>query len=152
MTTPTEPHETYASQQSRQPPQPEPGVCPFCRPTPDREILTESDTVYALLDKYPVSPGHTLIIPRQHVSSYFDLPEQTKTACWRMVDQARMLLTARFQPDGFNIGINVGQAAGQTILHVHIHLIPRYTGDVPNPAGGVRHVIPGKGNYLHDQL
>jgi len=123
-------------------------VCPFCAPPPDRELITESATVYALFDKYPVSQGHTLIIPKQHTTDYFELPERVKTAVWLVVDRVKMRLTQRFHPDGFNIGINVGEAAGQTIPHVHIHLIPRYAGDMKNPAGGVRNVISGRGDYL----
>ncbi|NJN98337.1 MAG: HIT domain-containing protein [Anaerolineales bacterium] len=122
--------------------------CPFCRPEGNRELITESATAYAMLDKYPVSSGHTLIIPKQHISDYFELPDRVKTACWLIADRVKILLSQRFQPNGFNIGINVGQAAGQTIPHAHIHVIPRYTGDIENPTGGVRHVIPGKGNYL----
>ena len=125
--------------------------CPFCAPDPSRELITESATVYAMLDKYPVSPGHALVIPKQHVSDYFDLPERTKAACWAVVDRAKMLLSQRFQPDGFNVGINIGEPAGQTIPHVHIHLIPRYYGDVQNPRGGVRGVIPDKADYLPPQ-
>jgi ATP adenylyltransferase len=123
--------------------------CPFCHPAAEREILSESATVYALLDKYPVSKGHALIIPKQHIADYFDLSDRAKTACWLMVDRARLLLTERFHPDGFNTGINAGRAAGQTVPHVHIHLIPRYAGDVENPVGGVRNVIPGRGDYVN---
>ncbi len=125
--------------------------CPFCAPDSSRELITESATVYAMLDKYPVSPGHALVIPKQHVSDYFDLPERTKAACWAVVDRTKMLLSQRFHPDGFNVGINVGQSAGQTVPHVHIHLIPRYNGDVQNPRGGVRGVIPDKADYLSPQ-
>lgn len=122
--------------------------CPFCAPDPSRELITESATVYAMLDKYPVNPGHALIIPKQHITDYFDLPERAKTACWAVVDRVKMLLSQRFDPDGFNVGINVGASAGQTIPHVHIHLIPRFSGDTENPTGGVRRVIEGKGDYL----
>lgn len=121
--------------------------CPFCAPENDRELITESATAYALFDKYPVTPGHALIIPKKHLSDYFELSGHTKTALWLMVDRVRELLRERFQPAGFNVGINVGAAAGQTVPHVHIHLIPRYIGDTPNPRGGVRHVIPEKGDY-----
>ncbi|GIV81900.1 MAG: hypothetical protein KatS3mg051_1254 [Anaerolineae bacterium] len=121
--------------------------CPFCAPDPSRELITESATVYAMLDKYPVSPGHALVIPKQHVGDYFDLPERTKAACWAVVDRAKTLVSQRFHPNGFNIGINIGEPAGQTIPHVHIHLIPRYYGDVQNPRGGVRGVIPDKADY-----
>jgi len=123
-------------------------LCPFCFPDTDRELVTETATAYAMFDKYPVSPGHTLIIPKLHAADYFELPERTKTACWFVVDRVKMLLSQRYHPDGFNIGINIGKAAGQTIQHVHIHLIPRYDGDVSNPTGGVRGVIPNKGDYL----
>ncbi len=122
--------------------------CPFCSPTLDRELITESATAYATFDKYPVAKGHTLIIPKQHITNYFELSDRAKTACWLMVDRAKNLLSPRFQPDGYNVGINIGNAAGQTIPHVHIHLIPRYSGDIENPIGGIRNVIPGKGNYL----
>lgn len=122
--------------------------CPFCAPDPSRELITESATVYAMFDKYPVNPGHALIIPKQHVADYFDLPERTKAACWAVVDRVRKLLSQRFHPDGFNVGINAGAPAGQTIPHAHIHLIPRFNGDTENPTGGVRRVIEGKGDYL----
>lgn len=122
--------------------------CPFCYPTPDRELITESATAYTILDKYPVSKGHTLIIPKKHIAEYFDLPERVKTACWLMVDRVKWFTDKQFQPDGYNVGINIGRVSGQTIPHVHIHLIPRYKGDVENPTGGIRNVIPDKGNYL----
>lgn len=108
-----------------------------------KEVADEVTTVYAILDKYPVTQGHALVIPKQHVADYFQLSERSKTACWLMVDRVQWLLNERFQPDGFN----VGTAAGQTIPHVHIHVMPRYVGDTPNPTGGVRHVMPGKGDY-----
>ena len=123
--------------------------CPFCSPNSEQEIITESATAFAMLDKYPVSKGHTLIIPKHHVENYFDLSEHSKTACWLVVDRAKRLLTERFNPDGFNIGVNIGYAGGQTIPHLHIHLIPRYDGDVTNPSGGVRNVIPSLGDYVH---
>ena len=86
-------------------------------------------------------------IPKQHVADYFAMTDRQKTACWIVVDRVKAIITERFQPDGFNVGINVGAAAGQTIPHVHIHLIPRYIGDMENPTGGVRGVIPGKSKY-----
>jgi ATP adenylyltransferase len=126
--------------------------CPFCAPGTEHELLTESATVYAMFDKYPITQGHTLIIPKQHVANYFELADRTKTACWLVVDRVKMLLTQRFQPDGFNIGINVGHAAGQTVSHVHIHMVPRYTGDVDNPIGGVRNIIPRRGDYTNPKI
>lgn len=123
--------------------------CPFCTPNPDRKIITESATAFAMLDKYPVSNGHTLIIPKHHVENYFDLSEHSKTACRLVTDRAKMLLMERFNPDGFNIGVNIGNAGGQTVPHVHIDLIPRYYGDVDNPIGGVGNVISGREDYVH---
>ena len=89
-----------------------------------------------------------MVIPKQHVADYFILSSKAKTACWMVVDRVKWLLDERYHPDGYNIGINIGDAAGQTVPHVHIHVIPRYEGDVENPIGGVRNVIPGRGNYL----
>jgi diadenosine tetraphosphate (Ap4A) HIT family hydrolase len=121
--------------------------CPFCIPESDRVILLENETVYALLDKFPVNPGHTLIIPKRHCADYFELSVKEQSDCWLMVNEAKALLTAQYHPDGYNVGINIGASAGQTIFHVHIHLIPRYTGDVEEPRGGVRGVIPRRKNY-----
>lgn len=101
----------------------------------------------AFFDGYPVSKGHTLIIPKRHVASYFDLTTREQRALWLLVNHCKKLLTERFHPDGFNVGINVGEAAGQSVFHVHIHLIPRYKGDVENPKGGVRGVIHEKQKY-----
>lgn len=140
--------EVYEYQHFNQIPRPNRAECPFCHPDPERELLSESATVYALLDRYPVSPGHALIIPKQHMNSYFELSDRVRTACWLMVSRVQTILSQRFRPEGFNVGINVGAVAGQTVPHVHIHLIPRYPGDVPNPVGGVRNVIPDKGDYL----
>jgi len=100
-------------------------TCPLCRPTPDTELITESATAYALMDKQAGTEGDALIIPKHHTASYFELPNRLKTACWLMVDRVKMLLDKRFQADGYNISIDVGKAAGQSISHTHIHLIPR---------------------------
>jgi diadenosine tetraphosphate (Ap4A) HIT family hydrolase len=123
------------------------GDCPFCHPDAERELITESAQAYAIHDKYPVSDGHALILPKRHVASYFDLHPTEQTACWMLVQRVQELLTERYRPDGFNVGINTGAAAGQTVSHAHIHLIPRYAGDVSNPTGGVRGVIPGQADY-----
>ena len=121
--------------------------CPFCNPGKEREIIAETATAYAIFDKFPVSGGHVLIIPKKHCDSYFELSFKEQSACWFMLNSVKDLIIKRFNPDGFNIGINVNESAGQTIPHVHIHLIPRYSGDVENPEGGVRGVIPEKKNY-----
>jgi diadenosine tetraphosphate (Ap4A) HIT family hydrolase len=96
----------------------------------------------AFTDGYPVAPGHTLVIPRRHVASIFDLAPEERTALWDLVAHIRGPLVQALHPDGFNIGINDGTAAGQTVMHAHVHLISRWTGDIPDPRGGVRWVIP----------
>jgi len=121
--------------------------CPFCNPDTERELIVESATAYAIYDKYPVNIGHALIIPKRHCADYFDLIFKEQAACMLMLNKVKEIVTARFKPDGFNVGINVGEAAGQTVPHVHIHLIPRYIGDVEEPRGGIRGVIPDKKNY-----
>lgn len=120
--------------------------CPFCVLDESR-IIAQNDFVIAFYDGFPVNPGHTLIIPRRHVANYYDLTDQEKTALWSMADYCKSIIDSRFSPDGYNIGINIGAAAGQSVPHVHLHLIPRFTGDTPNPRGGVRGVIPSKQNY-----
>ncbi|MDQ3100002.1 MAG: HIT domain-containing protein [Bacteroidota bacterium] len=121
--------------------------CPFCAPSADVELIAESATAYAIADKYPVNNGHTLIIPKRHAPSYFELTFREQLACWFVVNFVKGILTDLYKPDGFNIGVNIGEVAGQTVHHVHIHLIPRYAGDVPEPRGGVRGVIPDKRDY-----
>jgi diadenosine tetraphosphate (Ap4A) HIT family hydrolase len=98
-------------------------------------------------DAYPVSPGHTLIISRRHVGSFFELSDEERAGMLGLLDQAKTEIQASHGPQGYNIGINDGPAAGQTVPHLHIHLIPRYTGDVPDPRGGVRWVIADKAKY-----
>lgn len=121
--------------------------CPFCNPDSEREVIVESATAYAVLDKYPVNDGHVLIIPKRHVANYFDLTFKEQSACIFMLNKAKEIITKRFKPQGFNVGINIGEIAGQTVNHVHLHLIPRYTGDVEDPTGGVRGVVPNKQKY-----
>lgn len=121
--------------------------CPFCNPDSEREIIVESATAYALFDKFPVNKGHALIIPKKHCANYFDLTFKEQSACWFILNTAREIIQSKFNPDGFNIGVNINESAGQTIPHVHIHLIPRYDGDIENPKGGIRGVIPSKKDY-----
>jgi diadenosine tetraphosphate (Ap4A) HIT family hydrolase len=121
--------------------------CVFCNPDSDRELIVETATAYAIYDKFPVNEGHALIIPKRHCQNYFDLSFKEQSACNFMLNAVKEIITSRFNPDGFNVGINVGQHAGQTIDHVHIHLIPRYKGDVADPRGGIRGVIPDKQKY-----
>ena len=122
-------------------------ACPFCNPDFDRELIVESATAYAIYDKFPVNEGHALIIPKRHCADYFDLTFKEQAACFFMINKVKEIISAKFNPDGFNIGINIGEKAGQTIGHVHVHLIPRYNGDVEDPKGGVRGVIPDKQKY-----
>jgi len=119
--------------------------CIFCRP--QRDILARNASAIAVFDSYPVSPGHALILPLRHVVTIWDLDPDEYDGCFRLVREVKPILQARFKPDGFNVGANCGEAAGQSVWHAHIHVIPRYKGDTPNPRGGVRHVIPLKGKY-----
>ena len=121
--------------------------CPFCKVESEREIIASSQLSVAFFDGFPVSPGHALIIPKRHVSSFFDLSQEERQDLLNLADSIKQIVEERYHPDGYNIGVNVGEAAGQSIFHVHMHLIPRYQGDVPNPRGGVRGVIPDKQNY-----
>jgi superfamily II DNA or RNA helicase/HKD family nuclease/diadenosine tetraphosphate (Ap4A) HIT family hydrolase len=121
--------------------------CPFCSIDPSR-IAFSNDVVIALWDGFPVSAGHLLIIPHRHASAWSGLTSVEKSAIWSAIDQGQAMITDRFRPDGFNVGFNESPAAGQTVFHFHLHIIPRYLGDVADPRGGVRHVIPDKANYL----
>ncbi len=120
--------------------------CPFCSPDPD-VVFYESDLVIGLWDQYPVSPGHALLIPRRHVAGWFDATPEEQLALTNALGAARAEILKTHKPDGYNIGINSGEAAGQTVHHLHVHLIPRYQDDIADPRGGVRHVIPGKADY-----
>jgi superfamily II DNA or RNA helicase/diadenosine tetraphosphate (Ap4A) HIT family hydrolase len=121
--------------------------CPLCAVPADRFIYAD-ELVVALWDAYAVSPGHALVVPRRHVASWFDATREERAALTDAVQHARAAIERRHRPDGYNIGVNVGAAAGQTVFHLHVHVIPRYLGDVTDPRGGVRAVIPGRANYL----
>lgn len=121
--------------------------CPFCNPNSNVDLILESAQAYSILDKFPVNPGHALIIPKRHVSDYFELSFKEQSSCIFMLNKVKELIQKRFNPDGFNIGLNIGEIAGQTVDHVHIHLIPRFKGDVEDPRGGVRGVIPERKHY-----
>lgn len=112
--------------------------CIFCS-LPQQVIIAENDLAVAIYDKYPVNPGHTLIIPRRHYSSYFDITETELLALHRLILDVKRILDTNYKPDGYNIGVNVGGCAGQVIWHVHLHVIPRFEGDSPRP-GGLRRV------------
>lgn len=122
-------------------------TCLFCE-IPAERIIFQNEFCYAIRDGFPVTPLHSLIIPKRHVVTYFDLINEEVLACNDLMRQLKnSMLAEDGLIDGFNIGMNAGEMAGQTIFHCHIHLIPRRRGDVENPRGGVRHLIPGKGFY-----
>lgn len=120
--------------------------CLFCHPKAE-EIIEETETALLITDTYPVSPGHCIVIPKRHIATFFDSSEAENRDFHFLIKAARDYLDKKYQPDGYNIGSNNGLAAGQSVHHLHIHIIPRYTGDVENPKGGVRWVIPEKSQY-----
>ncbi len=120
--------------------------CPFCT-VPAERVIDSNDLAFAIEDAFPVALGHTLIVSRRHVESLFDLSVDEVAAIVALLHRAKARLERRDRPGGYNVGINIGADAGQTVIHVHVHLIPRFSGDVPDPRGGVRNVIPGNGAY-----
>lgn len=120
--------------------------CPFCF-LPAERVIRKSEYAVVMRDGFPVSPGHTLIIPKRHVASFFEVTAAERTDLMTLLSAARDDLDNQFHPVGYNIGINDGAAAGQTVPHLHIHLIPRYEGDQPDPRGGIRWVLPDKAAY-----
>lgn len=125
-------------------------ACPFCT-LPVERIRFNGDAGLVIRDAFPISPGHTLIIPRRHTASFFELAESERRELFDLLEQARADIDNEFSPDGYNIGINDGAAAGQTVPHVHIHLIPRYEGDVTDTRGGVRWIVLCKADYWSAQ-
>lgn len=121
--------------------------CLFCELLNNKKIVAENDWAFAIFDSFPVNPGHVLVIPKRHVANYFDLTTDEVLAIQDLLQRMKAEVDAKFRPDGYNVGVNVGADAGQSVFHVHVHLIPRYKGDVKNPRGGVRGVIPSKQSY-----
>jgi len=121
--------------------------CPFCTPDAER-VFYEGSLTLGAWDAFPVSEGHALLVTRRHVETFFEASREEQAELLEAIAIARSEVESRHQPDGFNIGINIGESAGQTVPHLHIHLIPRYKDDVFDPRGGVRHVIPARANYL----
>ena len=122
--------------------------CLFCSIYENKTgIVYENANFFTQFDKYPVTPGHAEVIPKRHVVSFFDLHENELPALLDALTKMRKTIDEKHNPDAYNIGVNDGEKAGRTIHHLHVHLIPRYKGDVENPRGGVRHIIPGKGDY-----
>jgi diadenosine tetraphosphate (Ap4A) HIT family hydrolase len=121
-------------------------ICPFCTLPPER-IIDSNACGVVIRDGFPISPGHTLIIPNRHVGSFFELEGNERAELLKLLDRAKAVVDAELKPQGYNIGINDGPAAGQTVPHLHIHLIPRFTNDRSDPRGGVRWIIPEKADY-----
>ena len=121
-------------------------TCPFCSLLQSR-VIDSSPLGLVIRDAFPISPGHTLIIPKRHVGSFFDLEADERAELLALLCQAKVVADKEFSPQGYNIGINDGAAAGQTVPHLHLHLIPRFEGDLADPRGGVRWVIPEKAKY-----
>lgn len=122
-------------------------TCPFCSVDESR-IAFSNESVIAIWDGFPVSQSHLLIIPRRHAPTWPSLSLVEKAAIMAAIDQGQATISERLRPDGFNVGFNENSAAGQTVFHFHLHIIPRYEGDVADPRDGVRHIIPEKANYL----
>jgi len=122
-------------------------TCFFCHLD---DIIVQDDLVITIRDAYPISQGHTLIIPKRHIASLFEATQEEQIALLQALQAAKKDLNQQYAPDGYNIGINDGIAAGQTVMHLHIHLIPRYYGDCPDPRGGVRWIFPQKAVYWKD--
>lgn len=123
-----------------------PNNCPFCLLPPQR-VIDSNTHAMVVADAFPVSPGHTLVILRRHVASFFETTSEEVMAVYELLQAAKKRLDHTLMPAGYNIGVNIGAIAGQTVEHVHVHLIPRYSGDTPNPIGGVRNIIPAKGAH-----
>ena len=125
--------------------------CTFCEIDLSR-ITNQNTLAYVTPDKYPVAKGHRLIIPKRHVRDYFGLDKSESSAIHELILKEKEKLSEDTSIEGYNIGVNCGEVAGQTVFHCHIHLIPRRKGDVKNPRGGVRHIISGKGDYKMQDL
>ena len=122
--------------------------CLFCKWNENKEkIVLENELAFAGFDEFAVSKGHLLFMTKRHVKDFFETNLQERQAIFELVDKAKKLIDEEFHPTGYNIGMNCGVSAGQSVMHVHVHLIPRYDGDVANPRGGIRGVIPQKQNY-----
>lgn len=124
--------------------------CAFCEILRDDSkvrIIDQNEFAIAIKDGFPITTGHTLLIPKRHIQSFFGLSEQERVAIFKLLDNAKKSLDHEYSPDAYNIGINDGKEAGQTVPHLHIHLIPRYKGDIEDPRGGIRWIMPEKADY-----
>jgi diadenosine tetraphosphate (Ap4A) HIT family hydrolase len=121
--------------------------CVFCARLVAAHLVAENDLAVAFVDAFPVSPGHCLIVPRRHESNFLELTSDEQVAAWNLVSLVMRHVEVDRAPDGYNIGVNIGDAAGQTVAHAHLHVIPRYRGDVDDPRGGIRWIIPARARY-----
>lgn len=122
--------------------------CVFCQNfMPNKEPLLQNKLAIAYFDEFPVSKGHILIISKRHATTFFDLTKEEQISLITLLNECKEYIDKKYNPDGYNVGLNCGEFAGQSVMHVHMHLIPRYKGDVSNPRGGVRGIIPNKKNY-----
>lgn len=126
-------------------------MCPFCQRIASGDLLLAGELAVAFPDAFPVSRGHTLVVSRRHEKDYFALPDAERAAMWEVVGEVRRHLESSLEPDGYNIGMNVGAAAGQTLEHTHIHVVPRYKGDVADPRGGIRWIFPDRARWWSDE-
>jgi diadenosine tetraphosphate (Ap4A) HIT family hydrolase len=115
--------------------------CELCAPA---EVVLENELAYVRYDNNSLSPGHVLVVPRRHIASFFDMTSEEQTAVLALLNQAQRLIQHNHLPDGYNIGVNIGKAGGQSRMHVHVHLIPRYVGDLADPSGGIRCVLASR--------
>ncbi|MEW9672865.1 HIT family protein [Ammoniphilus sp. 3BR4] len=116
-------------------------TCPFCN-MPKEQLILENDLAQAFYDKYPVQKGHLLVVSKRHAETYFDAKPEEILAIHQLIRKGKEIIDQEYYPDGYNIGVNVGQYGGQTVMHLHFHLIPRYKGDIEDPRGGIRKAIP----------
>lgn len=116
-------------------------TCIFCN-RGDLNIIAENELCFAIYDKYPVNLGHVLIIPKRHYKSFFDATLEEVTAIYELIHKCKKILDEKYKPTGYNVGVNINESAGQTIMHLHVHLIPRYDKDVEDPRGGIRNLKP----------
>ena len=122
--------------------------CVFCKQfISNKKALFENNLAIAYFDEFPVSTGHMLIITKRHAKTFFDITKEEQIAVIELLNKCKKYIDEKYNPDGYNVGLNCGELAGQSVMHIHMHLIPRYKGDVENPRGGVRGVIPSKKNY-----
>jgi diadenosine tetraphosphate (Ap4A) HIT family hydrolase len=124
--------------------------CPFCTPA-DGRICFDSGLVFSMPDGYPISPGHSLIILKRHIETWFEATAEEKAAMITAIDQVKVIIEHEHKPTAWNIGVNSGRDAGQTVPHLHLHVIPRYPGDIDDPRGGIRNILPGKARWWEQQ-